>query len=127
MSSLARQVQQQQFHVEETARTYGDSGLKLTRLSRTGSKPYFATTYIGKHLKTSIITIGTCTLSNMTLTYSPGVKAFDFFHSLYTFFHSFTAHITAYILTATNYMSWYTQCILGYIHDTVVSLTVVAS
>ncbi|KAF6017626.1 hypothetical protein EB796_024052 [Bugula neritina] len=43
--SLARQVSQQQLYVEELARSSGDSGLKLIRLSRTGSKPYFSTSF----------------------------------------------------------------------------------
>ena len=47
MTALARQVSQQQLYVEEMTRSHGDSGLKLTRLTRTGSKPYFATSFVG--------------------------------------------------------------------------------
>ena len=47
MTALARQVSQQQLYVEEMTRSHGDSGLKLTRLTRTGSKPYFSTTFVG--------------------------------------------------------------------------------
>jgi len=47
ITALARQVSQQQLHAEETARSYGDSGLKITRLTRTGSKPYFMTSFAG--------------------------------------------------------------------------------
>lgn len=48
MIGLARQVMQQQLYVEEMTRSTGDSGLKKTRLSRTGSKSYFDTTYSGE-------------------------------------------------------------------------------
>lgn len=45
IASLARQVSQQQLHVEEMTRSSGDSGLKLIRLTRSGSKPYQSTSY----------------------------------------------------------------------------------
>ena len=47
MKALARQVSLQQLHVEEATRSHGDSGLKITRLARTGSKSYFSTTFSG--------------------------------------------------------------------------------
>ena len=47
IASLARQVSQQQLYVEEMTRSAGDSGLKLTRLTRSGSKSYFSTSYAG--------------------------------------------------------------------------------
>ena len=50
MTALARQVSQQQLHVEEATRSHGDSGLKITRLTRTGSKSYFSTTFSGTQL-----------------------------------------------------------------------------
>lgn len=48
--ALARQVNAQQLYVEEVARSHGDSGIKMTRLARTGSKPYNSDSFTGELL-----------------------------------------------------------------------------
>ena len=106
MSSLARQVQQQQFHVEETARTYGDSGLKLTRLSRTGSKPYFATTYIGKKFLIivyySLDVLWTRAIAVTTDTFKALHYPSVIFKTHFPLSSILIMYISAYIFTVTN-------------------------
>ena len=48
VASLARQVSMQQFYVEEVSRASGDSGIKQTRLTHTGTKSYHTTSYSGR-------------------------------------------------------------------------------
>lgn len=48
VTSLARQISMQQFYVEEISRSSGDSGLKQSRLTHTGTRSYHSTSYSGK-------------------------------------------------------------------------------
>ena len=48
VGSLARQISMQQFYVEEISRSTGDSGLKQSRLTHTGTRSYHSTSYSGK-------------------------------------------------------------------------------
>jgi len=50
VSRMARQMMLQQLFVEERIRSEGNSGVKLTRLTRMGTKSYHSTTYNGRRV-----------------------------------------------------------------------------
>lgn len=65
LKALARQVSLQQLYVEEMTRASGDSGLKITRMSKTGSKPYFSNTFAGTYIYLSGVSVYPTLLSTL--------------------------------------------------------------